>query len=115
MTTTRIDHSTHDHDTTPYATYLCRKAIRQKAADRAHAVDELVATFDAKDSSRDWLAYAARRFAGAETSDRRLQDIPIGPRDFVVRSSNIPTKAIYDDLAHLFDRVRIYFKKRSDR
>lgn len=73
MTTTRIDHSTHDHDTTPYATYLCRKAIRQKAADRAHAVDELVATFDAKDSSHDWLAYAARRFAGAETSDRRLQ------------------------------------------
>ena len=42
-------------------------------------------------------------------------DIPIGPRDFVVHSSNIPTKAIYDDLAHLFDQVRIYFKKRSDR
>ena len=42
-------------------------------------------------------------------------DIPIGPRDFVVHSSNIPTKAIYDDLAHLFNRVPIYFKKRSDR
>lgn len=70
---TRIDHRNHDHDASPYATYRCRKAIRQKATDRAHAIDELIVTFDAKDSSRDWLAYAARRFAGAETSDRRLQ------------------------------------------
>lgn len=42
-------------------------------------------------------------------------DIPIGPRDFVVHGSNVPTKAIYDDLAHLFDQVRIHFKKRSTR
>lgn len=54
------NHAGHDHEATPAARRACRKA----ATEAACAELALIATFDRTGFSRDYLAYAAARFAG---------------------------------------------------
>lgn len=63
------DHSTHDHDATPAARAACRKAVAAASSAHNAARDALIAAFAAKSDYRNWLSYAAGRFAQVRTED----------------------------------------------